>query len=142
MIAPKNYKPYSDNYYITLSPFSGSDYFSLKVFENKYGTKERNLEGIPNIVSINEQDREENTILSIPEIITDTTNISSNASMCFCITKCFILYIFKCIFSLLHYAVNFGFYNVIFALVEIYHADINKHNKLGHTPFYYIVSKS
>ena len=42
--------------------------------------------------------------------------------------------------TLLHYAANFGFYNVIRALVEIYHADINKQNKSGHTPFYYIVS--
>ena len=41
--------------------------------------------------------------------------------------------------TLLHYAAYFGFYNVIRALVEIYHADINKQNKSGHTPFYYIV---
>ncbi len=38
--------------------------------------------------------------------------------------------------TLLHYAANFGFYNVIRTLVEIYHADINKQNKL----FYFIVS--
>ena len=42
--------------------------------------------------------------------------------------------------TLLHYATNFGFYNVIRTLVEIYHADINKQNKLGYTPFYFIVS--
>ena len=44
--------------------------------------------------------------------------------------------------SLLHYAASFGYYNVIRALVEIYHADINKQNKSGHTPFYYIVSNN
>ena len=42
--------------------------------------------------------------------------------------------------TLLHYVANFGFYNVIRTLVEIYHADINKQNKLGYTPFYFIVS--
>ncbi len=44
--------------------------------------------------------------------------------------------------TLLHYAAIFNFYNVIRALVEIYHADINKQNKSGHTPFFYIVSNS
>ena len=42
--------------------------------------------------------------------------------------------------TLLHYAANYGFYNVIRSLVEIYHADINKQNKYGYTPFFYIVS--
>ena len=72
LIAPKNYKAYSDNYYVTLSPFSSSDYISLEINENEYETKERNIEGVPNIVSIVDQDREESTILSIPEIIADT----------------------------------------------------------------------
>ena len=44
--------------------------------------------------------------------------------------------------TLLHYAAKFSFYNVIRALVEIYHADINKQNKSGHTPFFYIVSNT
>ena len=44
--------------------------------------------------------------------------------------------------TLLHYAANFGFYNVIRTLVEIYHADINKENKYGHTPFFYIISNT
>ena len=44
--------------------------------------------------------------------------------------------------TLLHYAANYGFYNVIRSLVEIYQADINKQNKSGYTPFYYIVSNS
>ena len=44
--------------------------------------------------------------------------------------------------TLLHYAANFGFYNVIRTLVEIYHADINKENKFGYTPFFYIISNT
>ena len=72
LIAPKLYKSYSDNYYVTLSPFTSSDYISLEVYENKYETTERNIEGVPNIVNIADQDREESTILSIPEIISDT----------------------------------------------------------------------
>ena len=44
--------------------------------------------------------------------------------------------------TLLHYAANYGFYNVIRALVEIYHADINIQNYLGYTPIYYIVSNT
>lgn len=44
--------------------------------------------------------------------------------------------------TLLHYAANFGFYNVIRALVEIYNADINKENNLGYTPLFYIVSNT
>ena len=42
--------------------------------------------------------------------------------------------------TLLHYAANYGFYNVIRSLVEIYNSDINKQNKYGYTPFFYIVS--
>ena len=44
--------------------------------------------------------------------------------------------------TLLHYAANYGFYNVIRALIEIYHADINKKNKFGFTAIYYIVSNT
>jgi len=44
--------------------------------------------------------------------------------------------------TLLHYAANYGFYNVIRALIEIYHADVNKQNKYGYTPLYYIVSNT
>ena len=44
--------------------------------------------------------------------------------------------------TLLHYAANYGFYNVIRALIEIYHADVNKQNKFGYTPIYYIVSNT
>jgi hypothetical protein len=42
--------------------------------------------------------------------------------------------------TLLHYAANYNYYNVIRALIEIYHADINKQNKAGQTPLFYIVS--
>ena len=44
--------------------------------------------------------------------------------------------------TLLHYAAYFGFYNVIRALIEIYHADINKKNLFGFTPIFYIVSNT
>ena len=43
---------------------------------------------------------------------------------------------------LLHYATYYGFYNVIRALVEIYHADINIQNYLGYSPLFYIVSNT
>ena len=42
--------------------------------------------------------------------------------------------------TLLHYAALYGYYNVIRALIEIYHADINKTNKSGYSPFFFIVS--
>ena len=44
--------------------------------------------------------------------------------------------------TLLHYAASFGFYNAIRALIEIYNADINKQNKLGYSPLYYIVNNN
>ena len=42
--------------------------------------------------------------------------------------------------TLLHYAALYGYYNVIRALIEIYHADINKVNKSGYSPIFFIVS--
>ena len=42
--------------------------------------------------------------------------------------------------TLLHYAAIYNYYNVIRCLIEIYHADINKINKNGYTPFFLIVS--
>jgi len=42
--------------------------------------------------------------------------------------------------TLLHYAASYGFYNAIRALTEIYNADINKQNKLGYSPLFYIVN--
>ena len=44
--------------------------------------------------------------------------------------------------TLLHYASSFGFYNAIRALVEIYNADINKQNKLGYSPLFYIINNN
>ena len=42
--------------------------------------------------------------------------------------------------TLLHYAASYGFYNAIRALIEIYNADINKQNKIGYSPLFYIVN--
>ena len=44
--------------------------------------------------------------------------------------------------TLLHYAANYGFYNVLRALIEIYHADVNKQNYFGFTPLFYIVGNT
>ena len=44
--------------------------------------------------------------------------------------------------TLLHYAASFGFFNAIRALIEIYNADINKQNKLGYSPLFYIVNNT
>ena len=44
--------------------------------------------------------------------------------------------------TLLHYAAYFGFYNAIRALIEKYNADINKQNKFGYSPLFYIVNNS
>ena len=44
--------------------------------------------------------------------------------------------------TLLHYAASYGFYNAIRALIEIYNADINKQNKIGYTPLFYIVNNN
>jgi len=71
IIAPKNYKSYSDYYYVTLSPFYDSDYISLDITENKYKTNERNIEGVNNIITL-ENTSQKSTILSIPEVITNT----------------------------------------------------------------------
>ena len=42
--------------------------------------------------------------------------------------------------TLLHYAASYGFYNAIRALIEIYNSDINKQNKIGYSPLFYIVN--
>ena len=44
--------------------------------------------------------------------------------------------------TLLHYAASFGFYNAIRSLIEKYNADINKQNKLGYSPLFYIVNNN
>ena len=74
LISPKNYKSYSDNYYVTLSPQSGDQYISLDIIENKYDTKERNIEGYGKIITLDEGDTK-STILSIPESFTNNKMI-------------------------------------------------------------------
>ena len=44
--------------------------------------------------------------------------------------------------TLLHYAANFGFYNVIRALIEIFNAEVNIQNKAGFSPLFLIVSNT
>ena len=80
LISPKNYKSYSDYYYVTLSPFYPSEYITLIITENVYDVKERNVEGVGNIVKL-DNEREKSTILSIPEIITNT-NILVQLQLC------------------------------------------------------------
>ena len=70
LISAKNYKSYSDNYYVTISPFSSNEYISLGITENIYDTKERNIEGVNNIIKLNSI--QESTILSVQEKITNT----------------------------------------------------------------------
>ena len=80
LISPKNFKTYSDFYYVTISPYYISEYVSLEIIENKYEATERNIEGIGNIVKL-EEDREKSTILSIPEVNTNT-NILLQLQLC------------------------------------------------------------
>ena len=80
LIAPKNYKTNTDYYYVTLSPFYSSEYISLEITENKYKTNERNIEGIGNIIKL-ENDREKSTILSLPQIISNS-NILLQLQIC------------------------------------------------------------
>ena len=71
LIAPKNYYiKNSDFYYVTLSPYSRNQYISLGITENRYETKERNIEGINNLIKL--ESSKTSTILSIPDIITNT----------------------------------------------------------------------
>ena len=44
--------------------------------------------------------------------------------------------------TLLHYAANFGFYNVIRTLIEKFDADLNIQNKAGYSPLFLIVSNT
>ena len=44
--------------------------------------------------------------------------------------------------TLLHYAANFGFYNVIRTLIENFKADVNIQNKYGFTPLFLVVSNT
>ena len=67
LIFTKNYKSYADNYYITFSPWNENEYISLIITENKYNILERNIEGISNIVKL-ENSTEKSTILSVSEL--------------------------------------------------------------------------
>ena len=44
--------------------------------------------------------------------------------------------------TLLHYAANFGFYNVVRTLIEKFDADVNIQNKAGFSPLFLIVSNT
>ena len=80
LISPKNYKLNADYYYVTIRPFYSYEFISLDITENKYETNERNIEGIGNIIKL-ENDREKSTILSIPEVITNA-NILLQLQLC------------------------------------------------------------
>ena len=71
LISPKEYKSYSTDYYITLTPQSSDDYLSLSFVENKYETKDRNIEGAGKIITIDSGETKKSTILTIPEVITN-----------------------------------------------------------------------
>ena len=66
LISPKKYKSYIDNYYVTLIPQNANQYISLSITENKYETKDRNVEGFGKIITLDEGDTK-STILSLPE---------------------------------------------------------------------------
>ena len=83
LISPKNYKRYSDYYYVTIIPQGSDNYLSLEVTENKYETKDRNLEGFPKVITL-ENEKNKSTILSIPE---DYTNNKYILQMKVCIAS-------------------------------------------------------
>ena len=80
LIMPKNYKSKSDLYYVTLRPLS-NDYIYLEIKENQYNVNERNIEGIGKIIKL-ENKEEKGTILSLPEIVTNKTNILVQMQLC------------------------------------------------------------
>ena len=80
LIAPKNYKDYTDFYYVTLSPFNSLEYISLEITENKYDIEERNIEGVGNIVTLIEG-TQKSTILTIPQML-DYPNILVQLQIC------------------------------------------------------------
>ena len=70
LIAPKNYKSYSDSYYVTISSFTNNEYISLEITENTYDTNKRNYEGVSNIIKL--ENGQKSTILSIPQDISNS----------------------------------------------------------------------
>ena len=71
LIAHKNYKALTDNYYVTLTPFYYSEYISLTFAENKYDVEKRGIEGYPTVLTV-DQSNITSIILSIPEETTST----------------------------------------------------------------------
>ena len=80
LIALRNYKSNTENYYVTLSPFYYSEFISLEISEQKYETNVRNIEGIGKIININ-QGSENSTILTLPENIANT-NLLLQLQLC------------------------------------------------------------
>ena len=80
-ISPKDYKSYTENYYITLTPKTSDYYLDLKFTENKYDTKDRNIEGAGKIIKIDSGEKTKSTILSIPELV-DNNKIIVQLQVC------------------------------------------------------------
>ena len=66
LISPKLYRCITDNYYVTLTPQDGDQYISLTITENKYDTKDRNIEGAGKVITL-ESAEPQATILTIPQ---------------------------------------------------------------------------
>jgi len=66
LISTKPYKSSTNNYYVTFTPQKSDQYISLAITENKYDTKNRNIEGIGNVITL-ESTEAKSTILTIPE---------------------------------------------------------------------------
>ena len=74
LISPKNYKSFCEEYYITLSPQDSDQYISLSITENKYETKDRNIEGYGKVLVLDDKGIKD-TILSLPELFTSNAII-------------------------------------------------------------------
>ena len=81
LIFPKDYISYSNDYYITIGPYYvGYDFISLEIKENKYDVEERNIEGVANVLKL--ENNEKSTILSIPEMAINTNYILLQMQLC------------------------------------------------------------
>ncbi len=66
LIIIKDYKDYTDFYYVTFSPYYDTEYISLDIKEYKYDVLERNIEGVGNIITIvGEKVNNVSTILTV-----------------------------------------------------------------------------
>ena len=81
LIITKDYKDYTDFYYVTFSPYYDTEYISLEIKENKYDVLERNIEGVGNIVTVGEGSNSVSTILTIPEL-SSNNNIMVQIQLC------------------------------------------------------------